>query len=140
VSSAPCCASCQASSSPMPEDAPVMSATLPRKLARVLIGSSPRNGQAARTGRPCEECLECTGDVREISDADEIRGAVEADEIAHPGKHRHVGNSVGIAHEPAAPLEAQVEHAQQPLRFCDVAIARALVGVFAASELVEEAE
>src|SRR5215469_9802728 len=100
--------------------------------------SSPWNRQAAHYRRPGGKHRQGTVHAREIPDADQIAGAVEADEVAHPGEHRHVGDSVGTAHEPATCREARLQYLQQAPRFGDVAIARALVFVVATGELVEK--
>src|SRR5262249_55182274 len=125
VNSAPCCASCSASSSPMPEEAPVMRITLPRKAPAVLTmptcnlsvgcwartdacarvscrGSSPRDRQATRDCGPRDERCQGTAHLWEVVNADELACAVESDQVAYPGEHRHVSDGVGITQQPRA--------------------------------------
>ena len=53
---------------------------------------------------------------------------------------RDVGDAVVGAHEPVAAGQTAFEHVQQPLGLRNVAVARALVLVVLAGELMEEAE
>ena len=83
--------------------------------------------QAAAHGGPREKCIQRTLHVREVAEAHQLAGAVEADEIAHHRKDRDVGNGVFIAHHPCARREVPVDDAEQAARLGGVAIARTLV-------------
>src|SRR5690242_5876236 len=78
--------------------------------------------------------------VRKILYADEFARFVETDQIAHPRERRDVRDRILIAENPLAPFETLLQHAEQPFRFGDVAIARTLVFVFLACEFMEEAK
>jgi hypothetical protein len=78
--------------------------------------------------------------VGEVRDADQVAGLVEADQVAHPREGRDVGDRVLVGHDPGASGQPLVEHAQQPLRLRDVAVARALVFVVAPGEPVKETD
>ncbi|CAM2168521.1 hypothetical protein BLAT2472_10893 [Burkholderia latens] len=99
-----------------------------------------RDIEPARNGRTRDERVERSRDMPELAEADEIARLVEADEVAHPREDRDVGDRVRIAHHPVAVREMRVEHAEQPLRFGDVTVARTLVLVVAAREFMEEAD
>ena len=79
-------------------------------------------------------------DVGEVGDADQLAGAVELDQVVDPREGGDVGDRVVVAGEPGALAEAPVDHREQPLRLGDVAVARPLVLVVLAGELVEEAD
>src|SRR5262245_26316432 len=109
--------------------------------ARIARASGTlRDLEPAHHGRACDEGFERARHVREMLDADEVRRFVEADEIAHPGKDRHVSDGVLAAHDPLPIREMLVDHTEHALRFADVAIARALVLEAPARELVEETD
>src|SRR5258706_1731229 len=98
-----------------------------------------RNLQTASDGGTCDERVQRALYVLKIRDADQIAGAVEADQVAHPGECGDIRDRV-VTHDPRAVREPRIEHAEQALRFADVAIARALVLEILACELMEEAD
>jgi len=78
--------------------------------------------------------------VREFGDANQFPRAIEARKHTHPGKYRDVGDGVGVPHHPGTPGEPLIQHAKQPLGFCDVSITRPLVLEILAGEFMEEAD
>ncbi len=52
----------------------------------------------------------------------------------------HIGDRVGVTHDPVAVGEPRVEHTEQAFRFRDVALTRPLVLVVLARKLMKETE
>src|SRR5437764_171210 len=71
---------------------------------------------------------------------DQLARSIKADQVVHPRESGDVGDRVRVAHDPGTALQLVVQHAEQAFRFGHVAVARALVLVILAGELVEEAE
>jgi hypothetical protein len=99
-----------------------------------------RDLQAAQHRGTRREGVERARDVPKVGEADEIARGIKADQIADPGKRGDVGDAVLIAHDPGTIREPGVEHPEQPPRLRHVAVARALVRIVLARELIEEAE
>src|SRR3546814_11328402 len=76
----------------------------------------------------------------DVCSSDLFPRLVEGDQVVHQAQGGDVGDGVVVAHDPVATLEPPVEHTQQTLRIVDVALQRALVLVFPAGKLVEEAK
>src|SRR6478609_6119591 len=103
--------------------------------------SRPRwNVQPTLHRRARQPAFEPGTDRFELAEFDQIAGAVETDEIAHPAEHGDVGDGVVIIHEPLPTSQMRFHHAEQALGFSDVAIAGPLVLEILAGELVEEAD
>jgi hypothetical protein len=71
----------------------------------------------------------------EVGDSNQLPGIVKPDEVADPRKRADVGDAVIIAHDPGALAKLPVEHAEQTLRFGDIALQRAFVLVVLAGKL-----
>src|SRR5262245_64690891 len=78
--------------------------------------------QSAVHGGAGEAALQPGRGVLQGIERDEIAGAVEADQVAHPAEHGDVGDRVVVAHDPLPASEPRLEHAEQALAL--VAIAR----------------
>ncbi|MFK4603627.1 hypothetical protein ABIF57_003079 [Bradyrhizobium diazoefficiens] len=91
---------------------------------------------AGRASPPFEPC----GNRFELGEFDEITGAVEADEVAHPAKHRDVGDGVVVIHEPLPAGQMRLHHAEQTPGLAHVAFERPLVLEILAGEFVEETD
>src|SRR5579863_5264417 len=98
------------------------------------------NIDGARHRRPGEEALERAIHMRVLLESHELSGVIKTDEVADPREHRHVGDGVRLAHQPATTVELVIEDLKHAARLADVAIARPLVLEVLAGELVEEAD
>src|SRR3546814_18644547 len=76
--------------------------------------------------------------MKKAVESDELARFVKADEIAHPAEQRDIGDAVVSAHHPLAAREPLVEDTEQPSCFGRAAVARALVLIGRAGEVVEE--
>src|SRR5206468_1195946 len=108
------------------------------RLYHALSGSF-RNLEPTLHRGPRKAALEPEGYVLEGIEANQFASAIEADEVAHPAKHRDIRNRV-FTGEPFATTEALIHYGKDALTLGDVAVARALVLVVAAGEFVEEAD
>src|SRR6266702_3773449 len=120
------------------------------KFAKTGSGSRPResfspslplrNLQPPHHRRTRDECGQHAPHVRKVPNADELTRFIEADQIAHPRESRDIGNRIGIAENPLTPFQPLLQHAEQTLGLGDITIARTLVLVLLAGELMEETE
>src|SRR5437899_4719926 len=88
----------------------------------------PRSGPGRDANTFCDRWTRKEGserprDMWEIGDPHQIAGLIESDQVAHPGEGGHVGDGIGVAHDPATVCEPLVEYAEQAPRFRHVAVA-----------------
>ena len=108
--------------------------------AALSTGGPLRDLEPALYGRARQSSFEPCRHLRQAVEVDEFACTVEADEVAHPAKHRDVGDREFVAHDPRAAIEPSVQDAEETLHLRAKAFERALVFNLAAGEFVEEAK
>src|SRR6202035_2715200 len=86
-----------------------------------------RNIEPAHYCRSRQKHLQHAIHLGKVLHPHQLTGTIERVEYIDPRKNGDVSDGVVRSHHPIAPREVAIEHAEQPLRFPDITVARPLV-------------